>query len=129
MDLAIQRYDMYRHMEMLRYLFLQRKLDPQMIYEAPKVGYLVLDHNNYPVAAGFLRKCEGNFAFIDGFITDPNQPPDTRNSALDLLTKRLVKAARGRKIIAFTVDECIITRAKKHGFAHMPHVLMVYRAS
>lgn len=128
MDLCIQRYDMYKHMEMLRYLFLQHKMNSELAYDAPKTGYIVLDEGNYPVAAGFLRKCEGNYSLIDGFITDPRQPPEKRDAALDLLTKRLIKAARGRKLMAFTTADCIITRAKKHGFAEMPHVFLIHGA-
>ncbi len=96
-------------------------------YEAPRVGYIVLDEFNYPVAAGFLRKCEGNYMFVDGFITNPCHPPEIRNKALDLLTKRLIKRAKGRKILAFTTDNCIITRAKKLGFAHLEHQFLVHK--
>lgn len=127
-DLAIRRYDFFAHSEMLRYLFLQRRMDPGLAYEAPKAGYIVMDEFNFPVAAGFLRKCEGNYAFIDGFITNPCHPPEIRNKALDLLTKRLVRRAKGRKILAFTTDNCILTRAKKHGFAHLQgHQFLVHK--
>lgn len=127
-DLAIQRYDIYRHMEMLRYLFLQRQMNPALVYEAPKIGYVVMDQFNYPVAAGFLRKCEGNYAFFDGLITNPGHPSEYRSKALDLLIKKLVKRAKGRKILAFTTDNGILTRAKKHGFAHLQgHEFLVHK--
>lgn len=124
-DICIQQYDMDAHLEQLRWLFLQRKMNPKIAYEAPKRGYIVLDERNFPVAAGFLRYCEGNYALIDGFITDPAQPGVIRDKALDLLTKRLIKRAKGRKILAFTSDAGILERAKKHGFAHLPHSFMV----
>lgn len=109
MDLCIQRYDLDAHLEMLRYLYLQCKMDPSIAYEAPATGYIVLDSNNFPVAAGFLRKAEGNYAFVDGFVTNPTMDPGIRLKALDLLVKRLKRRAKGRKILAFTTDACVIS--------------------
>lgn len=111
MDLCIQRYSFEAHLEMLRYLLFQCGVDPHIAYEAPKTGYIVMDEYNYPVAAGFLRKCEGHLAFLDGFVTSPQHTSEVRDKALDLLIKRLKKKANGRKILAFTTDTCIIARA------------------
>lgn len=113
MDLCIQPYDFDTHLEMLRYLLFQCGADPAIAYEAPANGYIVIDEFNYPVAAGFIRKCEGNIALLDGFVTNPCHNTLVRDKALDLLIKRLTKRAKGRKILAFTTDGCIIAKAIK----------------
>lgn len=85
-----------------------------------------MDDRNYPVAAIFLRYCEGNYALVDGLITDPAQPSHVRDKALDLLIKRIVKRAKGRKVLAFTTDDGILERVKKLGFTHQPHSFVIW---
>lgn len=95
----------------------------------PKLGYGVISDNQL-IAAGFIRLMEGGeFGMLDGYITNPKFSPKQRNQALDLLTQKMINVAKDnqlKKIFAFTKEGCILTRAKNHGFTHLPHALMVY---
>ena len=71
------------------------------------------------VAAGFLRKVEGGYGLLDGYITNKNYPSQGRDIALDLLTKellRMCKLLKIRQIFAFTNHSTIIERALAFGF-------------
>ena len=84
----------------------------------PETGFLAW-HEGFPVAAGYLRRVEGGYGWIDSLVTDATAPGASRNEALDLITTALVEEARRlelRGIIAFTKDQNTYSRAMKHGF-------------
>lgn len=126
--ISIQLYGPSIHSEHISRWLRYRELDPKLVDGVPHLGYIAISDTGIGVAAGFLRMCEGNYAIIDGFITNPTCRPSDRNEALNLVTAKLVSVAKERniaKLWAFTMDESILERAKKHGFAHMPHSFMV----
>lgn len=102
-------------------------MESALIQDLPRIGYIVLDGEN-PVAAGFLRQCEGNYGVLDSFITDPTAPPEDRDKAMDLLMNRLInhsKKAGIKQLIGFTVDQFTLSRAKKFGMCATPFTTLV----
>ncbi len=85
----------------------------------PKIGYIAL-LNNQPIAAGFLRKVEGNIvAQLDGLTSNPYFGSNIRHNGITLIVNRLIEDAKDlnlKGIIAFTQDNSIINRAKSIGF-------------
>lgn len=108
--------------ELQRWL-IRHDLAPLLVDSLPRIGFVVDG-----VGAGFLRVCEGSYGLIDGYITNPVADKVDRNAALELITDSLIRAAKAmniQRILAFTTDASVITRAKKHGFAQLPHVFLV----
>lgn len=107
----------------------RRDLPLSMADSLPMIGF-VISYNDELIAMGFIRKVEGGYGMIDGYITDPDQPPHIRNEALDLLTYHIIKAAKDNNInnlIATTQDENTICRSLKHGFRKLPESVIVKR--
>ncbi len=104
-----------------------RKMDvEESLQSLPETGYIVFQ-DNFPVAAGFLRRVEGGFGQVDSYITDPSVPGKQRDQALDLITDALIKRAKElelRGIVAFSVDQNTISRSLRHGFAALGHVVI-----
>lgn len=95
----------------------------------PEYGYIAFEQQ-FPIAAGFIRRCERGVAMLDSYITCAKEPPEKRDEALDLITKALVKDAKALEIItllAFSLDQNIIIRAMKHGFVATPHVMTMLK--
>lgn len=98
----------------------------------PKIGILpetglVIFERGTPVAAGFLRKCEGSLAIFDGLVTDPNAESSQRNQALDLLVSQLIKTAKElelKGIIAWTREDVVLMRSYRHGFKKLPETVI-----
>lgn len=90
-----------------------------LVSELPALGYIAYE-DELPVAAGFLRLCEGGFGMIDSLITDPTAPGELRNEALDKITHCILQYAKSNNInniIAFSRDNNTLTRSLKHGFS------------
>ncbi len=86
--------------------------------ELPVTGSVYCS-DGLPVAALFLRKCEGNLGILDSLITDPNQPGEIRNKANSLLILDLIEKAKALKLsalIAWTKDNNTFTRVLGLGF-------------
>lgn len=85
----------------------------------PKIGYIAL-LNNQPIAAGFLRRVEGNIvAQLDGLTSNPYFGSQIRHEGIKLVVDRLIDDAKDMKlkgIIAFTRDNGVLARAKSIGF-------------
>lgn len=95
-----------------------RQLPMVPISDIPKIGS-VFCHGGHPVAAVFLRLCEGNIGIIDSLITDPDQDAGIRNKANTLLTLDLIEKAKSLKLsglIAWTKDNNTLVRALGLGF-------------
>lgn len=104
-----------------------RDMDSALIQELPKIGYIVLDGEN-PIAAGFLRQCEGYNGILDSFISDPTAPAEDRDKAMDLLLNRLINHSKKvgiKLLIGFTVDSFTLSRAKKFGMCATPFTTLV----
>jgi hypothetical protein len=92
----------------------------------PENGILVC-HSDRPVAAGFIRKCEGNFAIFDSMVTNPQVHGSIRDESMDALFEGLIALAKDlniSKIIGFTIDENTLVRSQKFGFERTPYALM-----
>ncbi len=92
----------------------------------PKIGYIVL-RNNYPVAAGFLRRVEGGYAQLDTLTSNPMFGSLIRHQAIELVVNTLLQDAKDLKlrgIVAFSVDHGILNRAHTMGFHTLPHSLI-----
>jgi hypothetical protein len=85
----------------------------------PKIGYIAL-MNNQPIAAGFLRKVEGNIvAQLDGLTSNPYFGSQIRHEGISKVVDRLIEDAKDMKlkgIIAFTNDNGVLARAQSIGF-------------
>jgi hypothetical protein len=94
----------------------------------PKIGYIALLAGQ-PVAAGFLRKVEGNvIAQLDGLTSNPYYGSIIRHNAINEVVDRLIQDAKDLKlkgILAFTIDKSIITRASSIGFKVIDHSTLV----
>lgn len=105
----------------------RRELKLSLAEELPEVGFVVYEEDFF-IAAGFLRKCEGGYGMMDSYITDPKMPPLLRNQALDMITKRLVKAAKSlqmKQVVGFCLDGNTISRSQRHGFVLTEHKVIV----
>lgn len=101
-------------------------MNPIICYDVPRFGLLVYIDER-PVCVGFLRRCEGNYAFIDGLTTNPRILGDLRHVAIDALVVELKKKALEfgvRHLLAWSVDEGTLKRSQRHGFAKMPDTLI-----
>ena len=81
------------------------ELSEDFAKDLPTSGVIIFNNNPKPalehvVAAGFVRKVEGGYGLLDGYITNKNYPSAGRNIALDLLTRELMRLARLSKIKA-----------------------------
>ena len=85
-------------------------------------------HNGEIIGAGFVRGMDGGqYAMIDGYITNPDQPGELRNRALDLITYKILRTMKHFNLnclTCFTIEPTIIERAKRFGFKIQPHTLL-----
>ena len=117
--------------EYLEKMLMERDLPKSALEELPEIGYIFFDEGR-AIAAGFLRKCEGNIGILDSYISSPGEPPELRNKALDIITKRLIDAANKvgiSKLLAFSTDQNTIYRSVQHGFEAIPHVVTIRKAN
>lgn len=94
--------------------------------DMPAIGAIVCERGT-PIAAGFLRKCEGNIALFDGLVTNPDAESYQRNAALDLLVSQLIKTAKElelKGIIGWSRDELVLLRSYRHGFKQLPDAVI-----
>ena len=105
-----------------------RGLPGEWSFNLPKFG-LVAIHDECVVACGFIREFEGHTGVVDGFLTDPTKSPEIRNRALDLISYKLGKIADHHKIklMCFTEDDSIISRALKHGYEDHTNMKVLVR--
>lgn len=94
--------------------------------DMPEVGYVAYK-NGDPIAAAFLRRCEGNIAILDSLCTDPMARGELRHEAIDLLVNKIIEQCahmRIKSLFAFTVDAGILDRSQKHGFVKSDHIVI-----
>ncbi len=108
-------------------LFYKREMQRSNVSELPRIGYVCVHEGGEFIAAGFLRRIEGNIGWFDGLISNPEATGVVRNEALDTIVESLVEHAKKlkiKRIIAHTVDESIEVRSKRHKFRSLPHKLI-----
>lgn len=119
----------FKHLELLKEL--DEKTDHALnteitMRDLPKIGYIAL-LGKQPIAAGFLRRVEPNYAQLDTFVSNPYFGSQIRHVAMTKIVNSLLEEAQDlelRGIIAFTTDESIISRAKDNGFVVIEQVLL-----
>lgn len=92
----------------------------------PEIGYTAYKDGT-PIAVAFLRRCEGQVAILDSLCTNPKAKSEDRHEAIDLLVNKIIEQCDYMKIkslFAFTVDEGILERSKKHGFIKQAHIVI-----
>lgn len=85
----------------------------------PQIGYIATEGSTV-VAAGFLRRVEGNMALLDTLATNKALSSDMRHDGISAVVDSLIKEAKRLELkyfMAFTVDDGIIQRAFDLGFA------------
>lgn len=92
----------------------------------PKIGYIAY-MGTIPVAAGFLRRLEPNFAQIDTLVSNAYCGAILRNEGIKLVVDTLIDEAKRLKlegIICHTQDNGILERAKTLGFHIVPQTII-----
>lgn len=90
----------------------------------PKIGYIAMIDDE-PVAAGFLRRVEGDVvAQLDGLTSNPYFGGMIRHEGITVVVNQLILEAKILKlkgIIAFSLDSSVIKRAEVIGFTRLSH--------
>jgi hypothetical protein len=119
----------YKHLEKLKELHALRNnaLNTQLtMQDLPKIGYIAFLGKS-PVAAGFLRRVEPNYAQFDTFLSNPYFGSQIRHLAMSLVTEELLRDSKElglRMVLAITSDDSILSRAKDNGFEIINQTLL-----
>lgn len=101
--------------------------DDMDTYRTPKIGYIAMIGKE-PVAAGFLRRVEGDvIAQIDGLTSNPYFGSLIRHKGISEVLSRLVEDAKELKLkglIAFCQDQTMVDRAKSIDFKQISHTTL-----
>lgn len=122
-----EKFDKSKHMdEVVSWLSARNAYTPSSADDLPEMGVVVFERGT-PLAAGFLRRCEGGIAIFDGLVTDPGAESTQRNVALDLVVSQLIKTAKELKlkgIIGWSRDNLVLLRSYRHGFKELPETVI-----
>ncbi len=92
----------------------------------PKLGYIAIK-GNMPIAAGFMRKTEGNMVGIfDGMVSNPYCSKQLRHEGFTTIFNNLVQDAKDLKLlglIAFTSDDGMANRLLNLKFDTASHTM------
>ena len=103
-----------------------RGMNSELAKDLPEIGYIVFDGEN-AIAVAFLRRCEGNYGFVDSAISNPSISAYTRNKAMQMVSAAvLVHAGKlGIKhMLVITQDNNTAERAKTFGFSQSKEVIL-----
>lgn len=92
----------------------------------PKIGYIAM-MSNQPIAAGFLRKVEPCYAQLDTLCSNSHFGSAIRHAGVSLVVDMLTDTAKSLKlegIIATTMDNSVLLRAKSLGFHVVEQVII-----
>lgn len=126
--MAIKRFGL-KHIKIMQEWLDQRGIHLPDHEQLPDFGLVAYDGET-PVAMGFLRLAEGNYAILDGLITNPTSSPLTRDASLDELVVAITRESDRRgiaKLVAWTRDENTKVRSDKHGFIQQDLALIIRR--
>ena len=121
-------FSLSRHVFDISYLLCARDMGAELGSDIPEFGLIAFEGEK-PVAAGFIRQIEGNYAMLDSFISNPDIEYAIRDRALDLITRKLIEVAKRnnvRKLFAFSEHTGIIDRAIRNGFIPGWNSLLVH---
>lgn len=99
---------------------------PVSLSGIPELG-LMAENSQGPIAAAFIRRCEGNVGMIDGLVTNPKASSLDRHQAIDLVVQRLLAIAKTlelTRVLAFSTDEGTLRRSEKHGFRKTNYIVI-----
>lgn len=117
------------HMPALTYMLQLRDHPVPSTDEIPEIGFIIYELDT-PVATAFLRRCEGNYAQIDGLASNVKCSSEQRHSALDAAIQACILTAKELRIsnlYAFSKDGPTIERSERHGFVKLPaYSLLAY---
>jgi len=95
------------------------------LQDLPKIGYIAF-LGKQPVAAGFLRRIEPNYAQLDTFLSNPYFGSQVRHEAMTKIIDSLIADANElnlKGILAITADQSIKNRALALGFGVIEQTL------
>ncbi len=119
----------HKHLESLKELHSLRDNTPNTpidYADLPKIGYIAF-LGKQPVAAGFLRRLEPNYAQLDTFLSNPLFGSQIRHLAIDMVASTLIQEAKDlelKGILVMTKDQGILSRAKDKGFHIIEQTLL-----
>lgn len=122
----------YKHYDMLIDMLTAQKykgISYITFKSLPKIGYIAL-RKGTPVAAGFLRRLEGNMAHFDGLTTNPFLGSIIRNQGISSIVNTLINEAKSiglDGIVATTNDESVLKRAESLGFTLVPQKIIALK--
>lgn len=127
LTLASWQTDTARHVFNLRNILTAREMSDDVIIDLPEIGFVAY-HDLSMVAAGFIRRVEGQFALLDSLITNPRHEPPMRDAAIEMVVAALIEQANKEGIqalFAFSIDKNTLERAEqRHGFVRLPHAVI-----
>lgn len=95
----------------------------------PRLGFIVYQNAGEPVCAGWLREVEGGAYLFDSLISNKDLSSAERHEGMDLLWKTILKQAKGKYLMATSIDKGTIKRGTDLGFKAMPHTLFEYKGN
>lgn len=119
--MTITWFDPKQHTKHAKKLLKARDMPIEHAKSLPQTGRIAIVNGN-PIAIGFIRSIEGNFAMLDSFITNPDVDSLIRHQALDSIIAELLSFCQesGKyKVLAFTSDSGIKDRAIAHGMSEL----------
>lgn len=123
----IKRFNIHTDLSYINNWLNHRGTNSVTRHDLPEMGYIAFERLK-PLAAVFLRKCEGNIGIVDSLITNPTVEAKIRDLTLDILINHIVSVAKSRKIkflLGYTKDENTLMRSIRLGFEQSPHTTVV----
>ena len=114
------------NLDLINYWLDLHKMAPVTHQALPKIGYFAVV-NNMPVAAAFLRTCEGDVSIFDSLVTSKQASSDERHQAIEALTEQIIGDAKRlgfTRMLAFSVNAQTLSRAEARGFKKTPFTVM-----
>lgn len=133
--MKLSKYDSNLHFDIICEWLKGHDQKPPKRSEMPANGYIVytnIGHVLTPIACGFLRLVEGNYAQIDGLCVDPTIRGNIRNEALNEVASKLISLAKElniTKLFSFSTNKKTVTRSMDFGFVQLPHSVIILDSS
>lgn len=126
-DMKVVPYSPTEHQEIIKDWLNQRDIDVVWCGALPAIGLIAFEEQQ-PIAVGFLRRCEGDVACMDSFLTNPKAESSSRHTALDLISEKMMQLSKELKvkyIWIITKDANTIERAQKHGSILCDYTMLI----
>jgi hypothetical protein len=119
----------YKHYGMLLTMLEDQKTAwlPTVSYKTlPKIGYIAI-LGKHPVAAGFLRRIEGGYGYVDTVVSNPHFGSQVRHDAISRIFELIMQEASDIGLVGVlgsTTDQGILKRALEWGYNICPDTLI-----